>query len=147
MRISGHGLSIDLPVGWEARIVALAHSAPYLHAANFALRGDAGQFGAVATAGMGADQAFAALVQYPVDEHVTPGRGLFAEMGWPPRLGVSAFSARQLQVTRSGHLGAQQFFTHRDRPFCLYAVITPVRRRPAQLVGELDAVVRTLRVE
>jgi hypothetical protein len=49
-------------------------------------------------------------------------------------------------VTRAGHLGCQRFFSHAGRPFCLYAVIAPVRRRPAQLVGELSAVLSTLEI-
>ena len=82
MRTAAHGLSVDVPVGWEARIVRLAESAPYLHVASFALTADVGQFGAGATAAMGPDTAFAALVEYVVDRHATPGAGLFASRRW-----------------------------------------------------------------
>jgi len=41
----------------------------------------------------------------------------------------------------------KRFFTTAGRPFCLYAVVSPVRRRPAQLVGELSAVLATLRFD
>jgi hypothetical protein len=147
MRTSGHGLSIDVPPGWEARIVRVAHGAPFLHVASFALPASPGQFGARATAAMGADGAFAALVEYVVDDHVLPGSGLFSSTGWRPRLRMGEFARSQLQVIRPGHLGAQRFFTEGGRPFCLYAVIAPVRKRPARLVGELSAVLATVRFE
>jgi hypothetical protein len=147
VRVAGHGLAIDVPVGWEARIVRRAGSAPFLHVASFALHADLGQFGAGVTSRMGADAAFAALVEYEVDEEVTPGAGLFSSDRPGRRLRVGDFSHTQLQVTRRGHLGTQRFFTAAARPFCLYAVISPARRRPAQLVGELSAVLGTLRFE
>lgn len=120
-------------------------SAPYLHVASFALTTDSGQFGAGATLGMGPDQAFAAVVEYLPDDHVRPGSGLFHSHRRQPRLRVGEFSHDRLQVTRPGHLGAQRFFTAAGRPFCLYAVVFPVRRRPAQLIGELGAVLATVR--
>lgn len=147
MRTAAHGLSVDVPAGWEARIVHPPESAPYLHVAGFALVADSGQFGAGVTATMGPDAAFAALVEYVVDRHVQPGRGLFSSRRWQPRLRVGEFSHDRLQVARPGHLGAQRFFTAAGRPFCLYAVISPVRRRPAQLIGELSAVLATVRFE
>jgi hypothetical protein len=147
VRTAAHGLSVDVPLGWEARIVRRPESAPYLHVASFALTADAGQFGAGVTATMRPDGAFAALVEYVVDRHVAPDTGLFASRRWQPRLRVGEFRHDQLQVARSGHLGAQRFFTTAGRPFCLYAVIAPARRRPAQLVGELSAVLATIRFE
>jgi hypothetical protein len=146
MRAAGHGLAIEVPRGWEARIARRAQSAPFLHIASFALAPDAGEFGAAVTARMGSDSAFAALVEYRVDAHVTPGAGLFSS-SWSSRLRPSEFRRGQLQVARPGQLGFQRFFTHSGRPFCLYAVISPVRRRPPRLVAELAAVLATLRFE
>jgi hypothetical protein len=122
-------------------------SAPYLHVASFALSGDSGQFGAGVTAAMTPDGAFAALVEYLVDRHAQPGTGLFASRRWQPRLRMGEFGHDRLQVMRPGHLGAQRFFTAGERPFCLYTVIAPVRRRPAQLIGELSAVLATVRFD
>jgi hypothetical protein len=115
--------------------------------ASFAITADSGQFGAGVTAAMGADGAFAALVEYVVDRHARPDTGLFAARRWQPRLRMGEFGHDRLQVARPGHLGAQRFFTAAGRPFCLYAVIAPLRRRPAQLVGELSAVLATVRFE
>jgi hypothetical protein len=138
---------VDTPPGWEARIVRPPESAPYLHVASFALTGDSGQFGAGVTAAMGPDGMFAALVEYLVDRHARPGTGLFASRRWQPRLRVGEFGHDRLQVMRPGHLGAQRFFTAGERPCCLYTVVWPVRRRPAQLVGALSAVLATIRFE
>jgi hypothetical protein len=135
---------VAVPAGWEARIARLPDSAPYLHVASFALSADSGQFGGGATAAMGPDAAFAALVEYVVDRHARPGTGLFASRRWQPRLRVGEFAHDRLQVMRPGHLGAQRFFTAAERPFCLYAVVSPARRRPAQLIGELSAVLATV---
>ncbi len=121
-------------------------SAPYLHVASFALHADAGQFGAAVTGRMGPDSAFAALVEYLVDADVTPDAGLFSGR-WRHRLGLHEFRHNQLQVTRPGHLGLQRFFTAAGRPYCLYAVIAPIRRRPAQLAGELSAVLKSVRFD
>lgn len=145
MRIEAHGLSIAPPEGWDARITRRRDSGPVLHVASFTLHPTDGDFGAAATGRMRPDDAFAALVEYRPDHQIRPGHGLFAEAGWQPRLRIGAFSPMQLQVTRSGHLGVQRFFTHAGRPFCLYAVIAPVRKRPDRLAAELSAVLRTLR--
>ena len=147
MRSAAHGLAIDVPPGWEARIVRPEGSAPYLHIASFALEHDSGQFGAGVTSRMGPDHIFAALVEYLVDGHIQPHSGLFGSRRWHPRLRLREFSHDGLQVMRPGHLGAQRFFTAAGRPFCMYAVVSPARRRPAQLVGELSAVLATLRFD
>lgn len=147
MRSSAHGLSIDTPPGWDVRISQHPGSAPILHVASFPLNSRDGGFGAGATGRMGPDDAFAALVGYLVDQPVRPGIGLFSGVGWSPRLSVDQFSARQLEVTRPGQIGHQRFFTHAGRPFCLYAVLAPVRERPERLLKALSSVLATLRFE
>jgi hypothetical protein len=146
VRLVAHGVSIDAPHGWEARIMRRATSAPFLHVANFALLSEDGDFGAAATGRMHADSAFAALVQYTIDRHVRPGVGLFSAAAWDRHLSAAEFSPSQLQVTRPGQLGSQRFFTEAQRPFCLYCVVAPVRTRPDRLVAELAGVLATLRV-
>lgn len=147
MRVSAHGLSIEVPGRWEARISRHGQSPPILHVASFTLHPGDGAFGASATARMRADDAFAALIEYQADHRLRPGVGLFEASAWDPRLRRAQFTPDQLQVTRAGQLGSQRFFTHAGRPFCLYAVVAPVRRRPEQLVRELSAVLGTLRFE
>lgn len=145
MKISGHGLSVEVPPGWEARIFRRGDSAPVMHLASFALHDHDGDFGAAATGRMGADDRFLALVEYSTGERLVPGRGLFAGER-PPAPQPRGFSARQLQVTRPGQLGWQRFFTDAGRPFCAYAVIAPRRVTAAKLVSELGGVLATVRV-
>jgi hypothetical protein len=142
---SGHGLSIEPPSGWEARIARRDDAGPVLHVATFALKPSDGDFAAAATGRMRADDAFAALIAYQADEQVKPGVGLFRPSGWNPRLRAVEFAPSQLQVTRPGQIGRQRFFTHAGRPFCLYAVVQPVRKRPEKLIGELSSVLATIR--
>jgi hypothetical protein len=147
MRIAGHGRSIEAPDGWEARIFRRAGAAPVLHVATFPLADGDGDFGAAATGRMRPDDAFASLVEYRTDATVRPGVGLFAPAGPPARLRALDLLPNQLQVTRSGQLGCQRFFTDAGRPLCLYAVIQPARKSAERLAGELSGVLGTLRVE
>lgn len=144
MRIAGHGLSIDAPQGWEARIFRRDGAAPVLHVATFALREQDGDFGAAATGRMRPDDAFASLVEYRGDAVVRAGVGLFAASGRPAALRAHDFGSAQLQVTRGGQLGCQRFFSELERPFCLYAVIRPAAKRPELLARQLSAVLATL---
>jgi len=146
VRVAAHGLAIDAPQGWEARIFRRPGGAPVLHVASFALHGDDGDYGAAATGRMRGDDAFAALLEFTVDDTVRPGVGLFADSPAVPSLRARDFGPSQLQVTRAGHLGCQRFFALGGRPFCLYAVVRPARRRSARLVSELRGVLATLEV-
>ncbi len=144
MRVTGHGLSIDAPPGWEARIFRRDSAAPVLHVATFALLEKDGDFGAAATGRMRPDDAYAALVEYRSDAVVRPGIGLFSAMRRPATLKAHDFGPAQLQVTRAGQLGCQRFFTDGGRPFCLYAVIRPAGKGPELLARELSGVLATL---
>jgi hypothetical protein len=96
---------------------------------------------------MRGDDVFAALLEFRVDDAVQPGVGLFEDSAGVPVLRTADFAPSQLQVTRPGHLGCQRFFSSHGRPFCLYAVLRPARRRPARLVRELRDVLATLRIQ
>ncbi len=145
--IAGHGISIDVPAGWDARIYRRAGAAPVLHAASFALFDGDGDFGAAATGRMRPGDSFAALVEYLVDERLAPGIGLFAADRVPPAPRLREFGPTQLQVTRPGQLGWQRFFTAVRRPCCLYAVIRPGATTPAAMVAELGRMLTTLRLD
>jgi len=145
--IAGHGISVDIPAGWEARIYRRPGAAPVLHAGSFALHDGDGDFGAAATGRMRPGDRFVALVEYLVDERLQPGVGLFAAEGVPPAPRLRDFGPMQLQVTRAGQLGWQRFFTGARRPCCLYAVIWPADAAPAVMVAELGDVLTTLRLD
>ena len=146
MRVAGHGISIDVPAGWEARIFRRGGGGAVLHVASFELLDGDGDFGAAATGRMGADDLFAALIEYRVDDRLRAGVGLFAAAGLPAPPEAHEFNPMQLQVTRRGQLGRQRFFTRENRPYCLYLVIKPVRRRLERLTGELSKVLATLQL-
>jgi hypothetical protein len=141
VRVAAHGLSIDAPRGWEARVFRRPGGAPVLHVASFALHREDGDYGAAATGRMRGDDVFAALLEF---DGVQADVGLFAAVDALPVLRARDFGPAQLQVTRPGHLGCQRFFSLQGRPFCLYAVLRPARRRPARLVSELRDVLATV---
>lgn len=144
VRLAAHGISIEVPDGWEGRIFRRPGAAPVLHVASFPLLAGDGDFGAAATARMRAGDGFLALVEYRPGGALVPGRGLFAPRGKPRALAIERFAPQQLQVTRAGQLGCQHFFTEAGVPCCLYTVICPQQRSAAQLARRLSEIVRTL---
>jgi hypothetical protein len=142
VRIAGHGIAVDVPSGWEARIYKRPEGDPTLHAANFALPHDDGDFGSKALARMSDEGIFFALTEYQSQLAAQP---LFAEQGLP--LGVTAADLNSLALQRAipGQLGMQRFFTEAGRPFCLYLV---VGSWPSswKLVRRANRVLRTLSI-
>jgi hypothetical protein len=123
MRLSAHGIDVDLPTGWEGRIYRRPGGDPTLHAANFALPHRDGDFGSGATAKMPRGGSFLVLTEYRAGDGLVPGRGLFEAAELPLPLDLRRFDPRALHIGRRGQSGFQHFFTSRGRPFCLYAVI------------------------
>jgi hypothetical protein len=148
------GIEIDLPAGWEGRIftpdpgaqpssrVAVEHTRPILHAANFALPVEIGDYGGGAVELMSSGHVFVALIDFGTAAANTP---LFANLGIPVPLRTEQFDPAALQRTLPGQSGTQQFFTTAGRGFCLYVVLGAnlLRGRLLPLVN--DALV-TLRV-
>jgi len=129
--LAAHGISIELPAGWEGRIYRRRGGDPTLHAANFALPGADGDFGSIATERMPVSGSFLVLTEYRPGQGLEPGKGLFAAGAIPLPLDVRQFRARTLHIGRPGQMGFQHFFTTGGRPFCLYAVVKPRTRRGA----------------
>jgi hypothetical protein len=144
VRISGHGLSIDAPDGWEARILRRPGGGPVLHAATFALHEHDGDYGAAATGRMRGDDIFCALLEFIGDDRARAGVGLFEADGRPTPE-PAGFRPDQLQVTRLGQYGWQRFYTDEGRLCCAYAVVMPRRRSLAALVSDLASVLTTVR--
>lgn len=152
MELTGHGLAVDLPTGWEGRIsreepqdVRLARrggvTPPVAHLASFALPPHRGAFGSGAVELMRAGDAFVALVEYGPDAVGTP---LFAGKGLPRRLDPRWFSSQALQRSLPPQVGWQTFFTDAGRAFCLYVVLADGddAHLLARRVGEVLAGVR-----
>lgn len=145
MNVSGHGISVEVPGGWEARVARHGEGA-VLHLATFPLLETDGAYGAAATGRMRRGDAFASLVEYVDPVNIRAGVGLYAARR-PPIPAYHEFAPMALQVTRGGQLGWQRFFTESGRTCCLYAVIKPGAERPERLVRRLASVLRTLRIE
>jgi hypothetical protein len=144
VNLAAHGISVDVPSGWEARIIKRGQGA-ILHVATFPLHASDGDFGAAATERIRHGDAFAALVEYVDPAMIHPATGLYAASR-PPVPRLHEFGPTTLQVTRPGQLGWQRFFTEADRTCALYAVIKPGAERPEKLVRRLAGVLSTLRI-
>ena len=147
MLIEAHGIRVDLPTGWEGRIYRRPHGDPTLHAGDFRLPEEDGDFGSYATEIMPPGSAFLVLTEYRPGAGLEPGRGLFAPSAPPLPLEPAHFLPNALLVARRGRSGLQHFFTQNGRPFCLYAVLRAphgAHAAGAAQVGGLERVVRSL---
>ena len=124
-RLAAHGVGVELPHGWEGRIVRRAtvhpaeRSRAVVHLASFPLPEERGDFGVGVTELMRSGDVFVTLFEYGPESLGTP---LFSALG-VPQLDVGMFSPRRLQRTLRGQIGSQLFFTENGRPFCLYVVV------------------------
>ena len=144
-RLAAHGVAVDVPRGWEGRILRraannpLEHARTVMHVASFPLPEERGDFGVGVTELMRSGDVFVSLFEYGPE---SVGQPLFAARG-VPHLTPDLFSPRRLQRTLSGQVGCQLFFTEKSRPFCLYVVIAGrIHVRP--LVTELNAMLQQL---
>jgi hypothetical protein len=129
--LAGHGVRATLPRGWEARIYRRAEPAratthAVLHAATFPLPNERGDFGAGAVELMGPDDVFVTLIEFHPD---AAGSSLFRADAPPRSLAPRLFSAQALQRALPGQGGAQVFFRHHGRAWCLYVVLGSHRNR------------------
>jgi len=143
MRIEGHGITAQVPAGWEGAIRRRPASSgatngaaaaatvtgtpptgevtlPTAHLATVALPADRGDFGSGAVELLGPSDAFVALLEYGPDCVGTP---MFPVAGIPRSPDAGWFNRRALQRTIDGQTGFQRFFSHRGRAFCLYVVL------------------------
>jgi hypothetical protein len=149
VRLARHGIGLDLPSGWDGRIYRRAvpggHAPVILHAANFALPPDRGDYGSGAVERMQARHVLVALIEH---DRAAAGAGLFKHQGPPAALHPRDFSRHALQRTLPGQSGVQRFFTWQGRAFCLYVVLGShaARGRMIPLVNAVlaSAVVSTL---
>jgi hypothetical protein len=130
MRLSAHGLDVDVAPGWEARILRREAQSfgeqprPVVHLANFPLPEHRDDFGAGVVETMRGRDLFVVIFEYESESVHQP---LFRHRGLP-RLVAADFSARRLQRTLPGQAGAQVFFAEAGRAFCLYVVVADGRQ-------------------
>ena len=146
-RLVAHGVSVDVLAGWEAELstqpdpaaLDLSLESParplvVMHAANFSLPAERGDYGSGAVEIMDRNGIFAALVEFG---SASATSRLFAREGFPTRLKPASFAPDQLHLSLPGQAGRQQFFHVGSRAFCLYAVIGSYAMR-SLLVPELN---------
>jgi len=121
MKISGYGITLNLPQAWEGRIYQRPEGYPIAHAGSFALPSDDADFGSGAVIAMGPTDAFAALLEY---DPVLAATGIFAPPGLPLPLRARDTNPKTLQRLVRGRTAVQRFFTQSGRAFCLYVVFS-----------------------
>lgn len=144
--LEAHGLRIELPRGWSGRIFKRPEGGATLHAGDFELPLDDGEFGDQSTAAMPPGAMFLALTEYRPGAGLEPGKGLFSSRRVPTVLDPTSFSARGMAHARPGQLGRQEFFTTAGRPFCLYLVLSGGRSERRRQLATLGVVLRSLRI-
>ena len=154
-RLAAHGVSVDVPAGWEAELSTQPDPAMLdsglessdaalvvVHAANFSLPTERGDYGSGAVEIMDRNGIFAALVEF---DGTSATSKLFAHDGFPTRLDPADFEPDQLHLWIPGQAGLQQFFHVGSRAFCLYAVIGSYSMR-GLLVPELNRLLSVMSV-
>ena len=143
--IAAHGVGLEVPRGWEGRIVRRAavnpreQSRAVVHLASFPMPEARGDFGVGVTELMRRGDIFVTLFEYGPESVGTP---MFAAKGIPT-LTPDMFGPRRLQRTLPGQIGCQLFFTADRRPFCLYVVVAGrLHLRPA--VAQVNAMLEKL---
>ncbi|HEY2813497.1 MAG TPA: hypothetical protein VGJ03_08555 [Acidimicrobiales bacterium] len=157
--LSGSGIDVDVPTGWEGRIftrqpdtntyrpsatAAPAHpetTAAVMHVASFALPPNTGDYGGGAVELMASTDLLVVLF-----EHGRPSANtaLFAATSIP-RISAADVSTMQLQRLLEGQGGAQRFFTVAGRAFCLYVVFGSYARR-VRTVPVVNGILDTLTI-
>lgn len=142
MRVESHGISTELPQGWEAEIIVRPESEdagarasgeqttkPVAHLSNFPLPPERGDFGSNAVEVMTSDDLLVCLVEY---DSGSASSELFAREGLPV-LTADQFSPESMQRALPGQSGMQEFFNVEGRAFCLYVVLGSHARRRASV--------------
>jgi len=146
--ISGFGLHLSVPRGWEAVIYRRVPSAgetthPVAQAATVPIPTQRGDYGGGIVETLGSNDVFVAFLEFG---NQAAGSALFPSVTDVPALIPDSYRARQLQRTIPGQAGAQRFFSMAGRSFCLYSVIGSVAARFA-LCRQANELIGSLRVQ
>ena len=106
MILHAQGLRVELPRGWSGRVFRAGGGLATLHAGDFQLPLDDGEFGDRSTGAMPGVSTFLALTEYEPGDGLTPGVGLFAGKRIPLPLDPTDFGSSRLQHFRAGQVGA-----------------------------------------
>ena len=159
--LRAHGITAELPSGWEGRIAKPARSAPkvgtlpataatldaevvmpFAHFANMSLPAKMDSFGGGAVERLADDKVLICLVEYSPE---CVGTALFSGRSLPRKLSPRDFHRRSLQRILPGQTGSQTFLTESGRPFCLY-VVAGSFLRIGSMVRQVNAVLRGIQI-
>ena len=119
-----------------------------LHAGNFQLPFDDGEFGDASTGLMPAGASFLALTEYRAGRGPrTRNRPVRRPAGRRVRSIRRRSGRAGLAHPRPGQAGTQHFFTTAGRPFCLYVVVSGPRTERRRQLATLSAVLRSLQIQ
>jgi hypothetical protein len=142
--IAAHGLHVDAPTGWEARIfrraeqgevnVEVAGAAappgertfPVVHVATVLLPMDMADYGSDVVEDLRRDDALVVLKEFDPESATQP---LFKREGMPRKLAPRDFDPGTVQRRLEPQAGYQAFFQEGGRTFCLYVVLGDFGRR------------------
>jgi hypothetical protein len=141
VRLFAHGISLELPQGWDGRIWSREGGGPVVHAANIPLPPSDGDFATLATQSLPGDGVVVVLVDYGPADAGTP---LFRNAA-PTRIDPGELQPQTLLRRRPGQRGLQRFFTSAGRAMCLYVVVGSAAHA-ADLSAAVSDVLATLRV-
>jgi hypothetical protein len=146
VRLEGHGLTIEVGRGWEARmwtpdLPPPAINRPVIRLANFPLPLTKDTYAAEVAEGLHPGHVVASLVEF---EPSSAGTGLYAHEG-VPRLRAADLDPRAVQGGGAGRTGVQRFFSANGRAFSLYVLARDGAGVPAAL-RQLEEAIRTLTV-
>jgi hypothetical protein len=147
VKLSAHGLHVELPHGWSGRVFSRHAGVATLHAGNFPLALGDGEFGDRSTGAMHPGASFLSLTEYLPGAGLEPGIGLFDARRPALPLDPAGFSTTGLAHPRRGQVGRQHFFTAARRPFCLYVVLAGQRTSRRHQLAAVDHVLRSLRID
>jgi hypothetical protein len=155
-RLSGSGIGVDVPSGWEGRIYTTPATAgrqpaaagaqtrsdhAVLHVASFPLPPGTADYGGGAVELMTNTDLLVVLMEHGAQ---SVGTALFEATGIP-RLTVDDVSETRLQRLIEGQGGAQRFFTVNGRTFCLYVVFGSFGRR-GRTIPVVNDILKTLTI-
>lgn len=162
VRLTAHGLAVDLPPTWEGRIFTRpeagqvaaqayegvpaptgAVTRPLLHVSTMPMPTDVGDFGGGLVQQMAAGDLFVAIKEFAP---ASATAAQFRRSGMPVPLDPDEFSPSTLQKSVAGQAGVQVFFNEQGGAYCLYVVIGSFARRQ-ELVAQANAVLATVRFE
>lgn len=155
-RLSGSGLSVDVPQGWEGRVYARPAQPPglaaqshgsmvsnaVLHLASFAMPPGTGDYGGGATELMSSKDLLVVVMEHGRESATT---ALFAATG-VPRVRIEDVTTTGLQRMLEGQGGAQKFFNVKGRAFCLYVVFGSYARR-SRMIPIVNGILDSLAID